>query len=152
MRKTLFSALVLTMVGTTAHAQTPNKAAVEKAIIANEQAVNEAVAKRDLAGFKKHVASDAWSVDPGGSMAVAEFEKNFSQIKVEPGWKIDSSKVLWVGDNAAVHIFRWTGKGSFMGQAFGDSYASTVWANRGGSWVAVFHQETPVPPATPAKK
>ena len=143
------SAAVL-LVATAAYAQAPNKPAVEKAVVANENAVNEAVAKGDLAGFKKLVASDGWSVDPGGLMPVSEFDKSFSQMKVEPGWKISASKVVWIGDNAVVHTYKWTGKGTFMGQAFGDTYSSTVWVNRGGNWVAVFHQETPVAP--PPKK
>jgi hypothetical protein len=32
-------------------------------------------------------------------------------------------------------------------------YASTVWTERNGKWVAVFHQETgAAPPQAPAKK
>jgi hypothetical protein len=152
MRNVSFAVLSLMFVATTTHAQAPNKAAVEKAIVANEQAVNEAVAKNDLAAFKKLVASDGWSVDAGGPMAVSEFEKNFSQVKTEPGWKIDGSKVIWIDDNVAVHTYRWSGKGSFMGQTFRDSYASSVWVKRGGTWVAVFHHESPAAPAMPAKK
>lgn len=152
MRKVWLAVFALSLVATTTHAQAPNKAAVEKAIIANEQAVSEAFAKNDLAGFKKFVASDGWSVDPGGPMAVSELEKNFSQVKTEPGWKISGSKVVWIDDNAAVHVYRWSGKGSFMGQAFGDTHSSTVWVKRGGNWVAVFHQESPAAPPMPAKK
>jgi hypothetical protein len=154
MRKMMMGAAALLAAATTVNAQAPNKAAVEKQLIANENAVNEAIAKHDLAGFKKHVPSESWAVDPGGPMTVAEFEKNFTQVKFEPGWKIDQSKVVWIDDNAAVHFYRWTGKGSFGGQPFGDTYSSTVWANRGGSWVALFHQETPIaaPPPAPVKK
>jgi hypothetical protein len=118
--------------------------------MANETAVNAAVEKHDAATFKKHVAADAWSVDPGGIMSMAEFEKTMAQIKVEPGWKIVDSKVIWLSDAAAIHIYRWNGKASFMGMTMGDSLASTTWVNRGGNWVAVFHQETPAPP--PMKK
>jgi hypothetical protein len=142
----------LALLGSVASAQPADKAAVEKAILANEQAISEAVAKNDLPGFKKFVASDGWSVDPGGPMSVAEFEKNLGQVKIEPGWKISGSKLLWLNDSAAVHVYRWTGKGTFMGQAFGDTHASTAWAKRDGKWLAVFHQETPAAPPMPAKK
>ena len=147
MRKMLSAVPALLLIATTAQAQPPNKAAVEKAVLANETAVNEAMAKHDLAGFKKFVPADSWSVDPGGLMTVADFEKNFAQVMVEPGWKIDNSKVLWINENIVVHTYRWTGKGTYMGQAFGDTYSSTVWVNRGGNWTAAFHQETPIPPA-----
>jgi hypothetical protein len=154
MRKMMVGGAALLAAAATLHAQAPNKLAAEKQLIANETAVNEAIAKHDLAGFKKHVPSESWAVDPGGPMQVADLEKNFAQLKVEPGWKIDQSKVVWIDDNTAVHMYRWTGKGSYLGQPFGDTYSSTVWTNRGGSWVALFHQETPIPPppAAPAKK
>lgn len=152
MRKMLSYALVLTLPGVAASAQAPNRAAAEKTIIANETAVNEAVAKNDLAGFKKHLASDGWSVDPTGLAPITEFEKILDQVKVEPGWKVGGFKVVWISDSAAVLSYRWTGKATIMGQPYGDSHASTVWVNRNGNWVALFHQETPAAPAMPAKK
>ena len=85
-------------------------------------------------------------------MAVPEFEKVFNQVTTEPGWKITGSKIFWIDNDAAVHIYRWSGKGTFMGHPFGDTHSSTVWANRGGTWQAVFHQETPAAPAPPAPK
>ena len=139
MRNLMIAAVTLTLAGSL-DAQAPNRAAVEKQIMANEQTINEAVAKRDLAAFQKLVARDGWSIDPSGVMAVTEFEKNINEVKVEPGWKIDSSKILWVNDNVAIHSYRWTGKGSFMGMPFkSPTYSSTTWANRGGTWLAVFH-------------
>jgi len=60
-----------------------------------------------------------------------------------------------------LHLYRWTGKGTYQGQPLpSPTYASTVWANKGGKWQAVFHQETnamtPPPaaakPTTPAPK
>ena len=154
MRNTLPGSLAVLLVSTLAVAEPPNKAAVEKAIVANENAINTAVAKGDLAGFKKYVASDGWSVDAGGVMAVADFEKQFSQVKVEPGWKIDGSKLIWVDDTTVIHAYHWTGKGSFEGQPMGDSFSSTVWVSRGGNWTALFHHETPAGPpmAGPTKK
>ncbi len=154
MRNTLSGSLALLLVAAAASAEPPNKAAVEKAIVANETAVNAALAKGDIAGFKKYVASDGWSLDQTGVMAVADFEKQFDQVKVEPGWKLDGSKLIWVDDTTVIHAYHWTGKGSFAGQPFGDSFASTVWISRGGSWVALFHHETPAGPlmAGPTKK
>jgi hypothetical protein len=32
------------------------------------------------------------------------------------------------------------------------TYASTVWTERNGKWVAVFHQESAAAPPPPAKK
>ena len=93
-----------------------DKTATDKAIIANENKINEAVAKGDAAAFKALVASDAWSIDAAGMMSMADFVKNIKQFKLEPGWKITDTKVLWIASNSAVLTYRWTGKGTFMGQ------------------------------------
>ena len=124
-------------------AQGSDKAALEKTIIANEQKINEAVAKGDLAAFKALVSKDAWSIDSGGPMSVADFEKNFKQAKIEPGWKITDTKVVWIASNTAVLFYKWTGKGTFMGQPVPPvTFCSTVWHKGGDKWAASFHQES----------
>jgi hypothetical protein len=63
---------------------------------------------------------------------------------------------VWIDDTSAVVANTWTGKGMWMNQPLAETtYASTVWTERNGRWLAVFHQETgapPAPPAAPAKK
>jgi hypothetical protein len=126
-----------------AQAKDSDKAALEKSIIANEQKINEAIAKGDLGGFKALVSSDGWSVDSSGPMSMPEFEKNFKQAKIEPGSKITDTKVVWIASNSAVLIYKWTGKGTFMGQPVPPvTFSSTVWHKNGNKWTAVFHQES----------
>lgn len=124
-----------------------NRMALEKQLIANETAVNEAVMKHDLAAFNKLVAADAWSVDVTGISSIADFVKMLPQIKLEPGWKISEPKVAWISDDVAVVVYHWMGNASMAGMAFPDhTLSSTVWARRQGQWRAVFHQETPAMP------
>jgi len=125
-----------------------DKAAIEKALVANENKANAAISKGDAAGFNAIVAADAWSLEATGPMPASEFGKNIAQIKLEPGWTITDTKVVWVDDNSAILIYKWSGKGTYMGQAFpSPTWSSTTYVNRGGKWVAVFHQETPAAPA-----
>lgn len=127
-----------------------DKSASDKAIVANENKINEAVAKGDAGAFKALVASDAWSMDGGGMMSVADFLKNLKQFKLDPGWKITDTKVLWIASNTAVLTYKWTGKGTYMGQPIPPvTFASTVWHKSGDKWMAMFHQETPA--AAPGK-
>ncbi len=150
MKKLIFGALSPALVAGLAYAQAPNRAAIEKTLIERENAINTAFATNDVAGFKKYLAPDAYGIDPGGLNSVAEFEKQMSQVKVE-SWKIDNTKVIWVNDDTAVLTYTWTGKGTMMGQPFpSPTYASTIYTNRNGNWVAVFHQETAAAP--PMKK
>jgi len=122
-------------------------AEAEKTIIANERAINEAVAKGNVAGFKQHVAADGWSVDGMmGRVAVADFLKVFDQVTKEQklsSWDITDSKVQWVDANTAIHTYKWTGTGTYQGQPIPSPiWASTVWAKKGGKWSAVFHHES----------
>ena len=110
-RRFLLLALVM-LVPAVAGAQA-NRDAIAKQLEANERAINAAIQKGDMAGFKALVADDT----------------------------------------AAVITYRFTGKGSMMGQAMPSPVlASTTYGNRGGKWVAVFHQETIPTPAPPATK
>lgn len=135
-----------------ASSQPADRPAIEKQLVANERAVNAAFAKGDVKGFMSHIDKTGVSVDMMGVTKVSEFEKMIAQTKVE-SWNIDQSQFVWVNPQTAVHVYRWTGKGTFMGQPFpSPTWASTVWTSRDGKWLAVFHQETAAMPAPPAKK
>ena len=134
-----------------AGAQT-NRDAIAKQLEANERAINMAIQKNDLAAFKALVADDGFAMDGTGMMAVPEFVKMFNQFKLA-SFTIDQVKVVFANDTAAIITYRFAGKGTFMGQTMpSPTLASTVYANRGGKWVAVFHQETmPTPPPPPQR-
>jgi hypothetical protein len=136
-----------------AFAQAASKAATEKALIANENKVSEAVAKHDLKTFNDLVAADGSSADMNGFMKVADFTKTFDQVKIS-AWHLMDTKVMWIDDKSAIVTYTWMGKGTYMTQPLPETvYASTVWTERNGKWVAVFHQETgAAPPAPPKKK
>jgi len=122
---------------------TMDRAGMEQAIKLNEEKVSEAIAKGQLAAFRVLVADSAWSVDANGPMSALDFQKNFAQLKIEPGWTITDSKIIWSDTNTAVHIYKWTGTATYQGQPLPPvTWSSTVWNKRQGKWVAVFHQET----------
>ena len=149
-RKLLTLAVVL-LVPAVAGAQTDTAGNI-KQIETMEQAINAAIQKGDVAAFKANIADDAVTMDGNGAMPVAEFVKLFGQFKVA-SFSTDQSKVTFLNDTTAIHTYRWTGKGSMMGQPFANvNWESTTWVKRGGKWVAVFHQETPATPPPPAVK
>jgi hypothetical protein len=131
-------------------------AQAEKALIAAERAVQDAVAKGNVEVFKQHVAADAWTIDSmSGRMPVADFVKDFANMTKEmkiTSWDITDTKTIWADANAAVLTYKWTGVGTYQGQPVPSPvWCSTVWAKKGGKWMAVFHQESAAMPA-PAKK
>lgn len=152
MRSTLLAAGLTLACASPAFAQTAGKAAIEKTLIANEHKVNDAVMKHDAAGFTALVAADAVSADMGGVMKVSDFVKSMDQAKIQ-SYQILNPQVMWVDDKSAVVVYTWKGKGTWMNEPVPETtYASTVWTERNGKWVAVFHQETGAAPAPPAKK
>jgi hypothetical protein len=124
---------------------------LDKALIANEHKINEAVAKGDKAAFSALVAADGASVDGNGFMKVSDFLAAFDQVKVKT-WKISDEKVISIDANTAVVTYKWVGSGTFQGQPFpANVFASTVWAKKGDKWVAMFHQESEAAKPAPAK-
>jgi hypothetical protein len=135
-----------------AFAQAQSKAALEKTLIANENKINEAVAKHDLKTFNELVAADALSADGGGFMKVADFTKSIDQVKIA-SWHIMDSKVTWIDEKAALVTYAWMGSGTYMNQPMpGSVFASSVWTERNGKWMVIFHQESAATPPAPAKK
>src|SRR5262249_31721254 len=140
----ILSITVLIAVSALSQAPAANHAAVEKQIVTMERAINDAVAKGDMKAFSANIAPDAVSMDGSGiNKAVGpDFEKMMKEIKIQ-SWNIDGSQFYWPNDNTVIHMYRWTGKGTYQGQPVpSPTWSSTVWANKGGKWVAVFHQET----------
>ena len=148
----LAAGLVVFAFGATVYGQAASKVAAEKALIANENKITEAVAKQDAKTFLSLLAPEAVAADPGGFMKASDFSKTLDQLKVT-SWHIMDTKVLWVDDKTAVVTYTWMGAGTYMKQPIpGMMYASTVCTERGGKWLAVFHQETaPAMPAPPKK-
>ncbi|HYN05951.1 MAG TPA: nuclear transport factor 2 family protein [Vicinamibacterales bacterium] len=127
----------------------PDRAAVEKAIMANEMKINDAFMKKDIATLKTLIADDGVGVDMMGASPVAEMYKQLPTMDM----KISESsltgfKYIWIDANTVVVTYTWTGKGTMMGQPVpSPAYGSTVWTKRGNAWRAVFHQETVAMPA-----
>ena len=146
----LAAVLVVFAFGAAVHGQAGSKAALEKALIDNENKINEAVAKNDVKTFLSLLAPEAVAGDTGGFMKASDFSKTIGQLKVTT-WHIMDTKVVWADDKTAVVTYTWMGAGTYMKQPIpGTVYASTVWTERGGKWLAVFHQETAAAP--PPKK
>jgi hypothetical protein len=116
--------------------------ALDKALIANENKVADALMKKDKAAFTALVDPKGWAADATGFMKVSDFLGGLDQLVIK-NYKISDEKVAWVDANTAIVAYKWTGSGTYAGQPFpGTVYASTVWTKRGDKWIAVFHQET----------
>jgi hypothetical protein len=115
---------------------------IEKAIVAKEQALHEAVAKQDKASFQSlTVPNGTWTTSSGfvemrllaGDLGVFRISK----------FAIVNPHIKQLDDESALVIYVRTGEGTFGEQPFAPTaLASTVWVKRDGSWRAIHHQET----------
>ncbi|MEO6238414.1 MAG: nuclear transport factor 2 family protein [Vicinamibacterales bacterium] len=125
-----------------ATAQAPERSALDKAVIANERKVGDALMKKDKAAFSSLVSADGWGIDANGMMKNSEMAASLDQLVLK-NYTISDEKVTWVDANTAILAYKWTGSGTVAGQPLPSTvYASTVWTKKGDKWVAVFHQET----------
>ena len=123
-------------------AAAPERSALDKALIANENKVAEALMKKDKGAFSALVSANGWSIDGNGFMKTSDLTAALDQLVIK-SYKISEERISWVDPNTAVLAYKWTGSGTFAGQPFPSTvYASTVWTKKADKWVAVFHQET----------
>jgi len=119
---------------------------VNETLMHHEQTMLESLQKGDVEAFKKWIAPGSWSVDEGGYMTIDDFVKSLTDSKTAFKWesfKTSDMKVVDVAPTAKIVTYKLDQRGSFNGQPFPSPvYASTVWVNHGGTWHAVFHQES----------
>lgn len=167
MKKVVWTLGMLVLTGAMASAQDTNElvptapvlyetaqpSALDRAIIANENKMMDALAKKDKAAFSALVTPEAIGLDSMmGVMKTSDFIAMIDQVTVT-NWKISDEKVHWIDPNNAVIAYKWTGTGTFQGQKFPSPvWASTIWTKKGDKWLAAFHQESEIAKAPPAKK
>ena len=158
----LVSALILTAACTapstntaTAPANTntsePAMAAMTEAdAIAKEKAIWDAIKNKDSATFGNMLAEDQIEVtgeavnDKAGSIASV---KKFEPTEVTfSDWKFMS-----LDKDSYVVTYTANMKGKYDGKELppGAGRCSSAWVNRGGKWLAIYHQECPVKPPMP---
>ena len=130
------------------------KSMVADKLMANENKLIDAVRAKDVKAFSSLVKAGSWSIDENGPMPVDDFIKALGDPKADVRiemLKASDMKVVDIDATAAIVMYTAEQKGSFMGMPFPPKvYATTVWANHGGAWHAVFHQESTAAP--PPKK
>jgi hypothetical protein len=131
-----------------------DRSAAQKQIAGSEKAIMDAILKNDAKTFHSSVLPDSVAVGGDGVMKASDFDKMMNQMKVDckfTKWGLQESTFYWLTDTAVVHIYKATADGTCQGQPVPDTWASTVWTNKGGKWQAAFHHESPVTPTAPQK-
>lgn len=121
---------------------TPQTAAsvADADLIAKEKQVWDALKRKDYDAFARFLAEDQVEVEPTGVYDKAGTVSGVKQIDFGDV-TLSDFKVVRLSKDAAVVTYLVKGDAPALGAEGGRH--STVWVNRGGKWLAVFHQGTP---------
>jgi hypothetical protein len=129
-------------------ATTPAAAATSSDVVANEKAVWAALKAKDYNGFASFLAPEAIEVEADAVYAKAGSVKGVEQFDASKA-ELSDFKALKIDDDAG--LVTYTVK--IPGSKPETERHTTIWGNRSGKWLALFHQGTPAMamPMTPPK-
>lgn len=131
-------------------AETAAAGMTEAVAITTEKAIWDTIKEKDYDAFASMLATDSMEVTPDGVLDKAGSVagvKDFEPSEVTfSDWKF-----LPIDKDAFVVIYNVNVKGKYKGKEIPPDTvrASSAWVNRDNKWVAIFHQECAVKPATP---
>ncbi len=122
-----------------------SKAALLKKLSANETALWNAWKNKDAKPFQNWLASDGVMIGEQGVGAKADVVQMMAQMPCEvTSFTLSDWKLSMVDADAGVLTYKGVAEGTCAGQPIPTVWASSLWVNRKGRWVAFSHQETPV--------
>ncbi len=144
MKTKVFALLAVVAAGLAGAADKPADPAA-KDVRAALDALNAAFEKEDADTIRRLMADDHLAVTPwGGQQSRAAQIKTLPELKLS-AYEVGEMKVSMLGADAALFTYPLALKGTFRGKELpANNYASSVWHRRGGRWVEVFYQETPL--------
>ena len=127
-------------------------ALTETDAVAKEKELWQQLSKQNMDAFSAALADDQIYVTDDGVHDKASTIKSVTGF-VPSDVSFSDWKFISAAKDVAVTTYKTVVKGTMNGQPLtgGPSYASSVWVNRGGKWLAVFHQDSQVVQAPPAK-
>ena len=146
MRKTVVIVVVsLVVVIAVAYGQQPittSNATLELTVIANERALQAAMAKTDKAAFVSLVLPEGTWTTKQGFVPMNIMADGLLGFDVKK-WEIINPHVTRLSEDSAVVTYAWSGTGTLHGQPLpATTLASTAWTRRDGKWRAAHHQQT----------
>jgi hypothetical protein len=115
---------------------------IAKTIVAQEQALYQALAKRDKGSFQSLVLAEGVWTTTSGFVPIRLLSDELGVFQLAK-FRIENPNVSRLDDNSALVVYIRTAEGKFQEQPLAQTaLASTVWIRREGAWRAIHHQET----------
>ena len=122
-----------------------NKAQILKKLSANETALWNAWKNKDAKPFQMWLSADSVNVGDQGVGVKKDITAMMASMPCEvKSFTLSDWKLTMVDSDAALISYKGTQDGTCAGTALPAAvWASSLWVNRKGKWLAAFHQETP---------
>jgi hypothetical protein len=122
-----------------------NKAQIRGRIIATEKKLWEAWKNKDVKPFKANLAADSVMISETGVAGKADMVKEIASMPCEvKSFELSDFKTTFLNSGTVLLTYKGVADGTCAGTALPTVWASSVYVNRGGRWLAASHQETPV--------
>ena len=152
------AALVLLALASISFAQTPaaspspapatkpamSKAQIRGRLIATEKKLWEAWKNKDAKPFKATLSADSVMIGDSGVSGKNEAIKDLTSAPCEvKSYELSDFKVTFPSAGTALLTYKGAAEGTCGGAPIPKTWASSLYVNRGGRWLAAAHQETP---------
>ena len=113
----------------------------DKVLIDRERELWEIVKTKQIDAFRKYYADNYSGVSSDGVKDINQEVEGVRNVDLK-NYSLADTKVVFPNKGTAVLTYKVTVEGSYQGQDIsGVYYASSVWVNQGGKWLAVLHTE-----------
>src|SRR5690242_15450777 len=124
-----------------------SKAQLLKKLSASETKLWDAWKNKDAKPFQAWLVADSVVVGEQGVAGKGDITKMMAEMPCDvKSFSLSDWKLSMIDPNAALITYKGTAQGTCAGQVIPAVWASSVWVNRKGKWMAFSHQETPVKP------
>ena len=131
--------------GPTPSVEGANQTEIEQVVLESERKIWEAFKAKDANGVDALLAEEAHIVTPDGRFTKPEFMRLIPRFPEIPSYSIDNAKVISPSKDIVILTYESRYVTKEPEPRTHSAYQTTVWINRGGKWIAIFNQETPVP-------
>src|SRR6266480_1106337 len=122
-----------------------SRAQIRGRIIATEKKLWEGWKNKDAKPFKANLAADSVMIGETGVAAKADIVKEIASMPCEvKSFELSEFKTTFLNSGTVLLTYKGVADGACAGTALPTVWASSVYVNRGGRWLAASHQETPV--------
>jgi hypothetical protein len=121
-----------------------SKAQMLKALSTAERKLWDAFKNKDPKPFKTGLTADAFALSENGIEKKEDTLKMIPQAPCEiKSYELSDWKLTMVNSSTTLVTYKGKTDGTCAGHAIPTVWCSTLYVNRGGKWLAIFHTETP---------